>query len=129
MRRLLVLPLLTFAACATETTTTTIPCMTPAANYKIEFKPANGNCPEALVKEWIEGNTQTSAKVSEACFTKSLSAADSVTDNATGVVCNIAISGSKFGTQAEYGGTTSLAVTCDDGFSCQHSFTVIYTKQ
>jgi len=118
------------AGCEAEsTTTTTSVCMTPAASYKIELKAENGNCPTELVKAIIEGNGSTSTKASEVCFTKSMSSSDNYTDANTGATCAIAISGSAFGTNGGYGGTMSVAATCSDNSSCQHSFKVIYTKQ
>lgn len=118
------------AGCEAESTTTTASvCMTPAATYKIEFKAENGNCPTELVKAIVEGNATTSAKASEVCFTKSMSNSANYTDDATGATCAIAYSGSAFGTNGGYGGTMSVAATCSDNSSCQHSFKVIYTKQ
>lgn len=104
-------------------------CLTPAGNYKIEWKPESGNCPSELVKAMVEANTATSAKVSEVCYTKSASGSNNVTDTATGVTCAIAISGSMYGSSGGYGGTASVSVTCSDNSACQHGFQVVYTKQ
>lgn len=129
MRYFLIVSLLALLACESETTTTTVACTTPAATYKIEWKADSGNCPAELLKSVIEDATSTSAKVSESCFTKSMSNSSNYTDAATGATCAIALSGSAFGTNAGYGGTVSIAVNCNDNSSCQHGFKVIYTKQ
>lgn len=129
MRYFVLMAMLALAACESETTTTTVACTTPAATYKIEWKAESGNCPAETVKALIEGAAQTSSKVSEACYTKSMSNSSNLTDQATGATCAVAVSGSAYGTNAGYGGTASVAITCSDNSSCQHGFKVIYTKQ
>ncbi len=129
MRSLVLFTLIALASCAAETATTNIPCMTPAGTYKVELKAANGTCSQEFQKAFIESASGTNTKVSEACYTKSASTADTIVAEGTGVSCNVTTASSIFGTNVEYGGTLAVSVSCEDGSSCQHSFTVHYTKQ
>ena len=112
------------AGCAAEESGA---CMSPAGNYKIELVPSNGSCSDSFNAAFAANFLTTKAKASEQCAVKTGSEVDKISvDN---VVCDRTMSISTAATSSGYTGTMSVAVTCDDGSSCQEAFSIKYTKQ
>ena len=126
-RCLILVSLVLASGCASSTSSSGTTCTTPAGTYAIEFVPVNGDCPADFNTAFAAAAKSDSTKISEDCYTKTMSSALTVT--AGGQDCQVAVSGSAAGATSGYTGTASIAVTCPDGSKCQEAFTLAYTKK
>ncbi len=126
-RYLALAPLVFSLGCASSTSSSEPTCTTPGGTYTVEFVPANGDCTAEFNTAFAATAKSDSIKVAEACYTRTMSSALTVT--AGGQDCQVALSGSGAGAASGYTGTASIAVTCPDGSKCQEAFTVSYTKK